>query len=51
MNFTNTQVMNFEGAFRGLRNPLESWAKSDSYFGINSYNYDYALQEVATEWV
>jgi len=33
MKFENTQVMNFEGAFRGLRNPLESWAKSDS--GIN----------------
>lgn len=26
--------MNFEGAFRGLRNPLESWEKSDSVFGI-----------------
>ena len=24
--------MNFKGAFRGLRNPLESWEKSDSYF-------------------
>ena len=28
--------MNFEGAFRGLRNPLESWAKSDSRFGFES---------------
>lgn len=36
MKFTNTRVMNFEGAFRGLRNPLESWAKSDSSFGINN---------------
>lgn len=25
------EVFNFEGAFRGLRNPLDSWAKSDSY--------------------
>lgn len=32
MEFKNTEVMNFEGAFRGLRNPLESWAKSDSDF-------------------
>ena len=32
MKFENTEVMNFEGAFRGLRNPLESWAKSDSDF-------------------
>ena len=30
MKFTNTEVMNFEGALRGMRNPLESWAKSDS---------------------
>ena len=32
MKFDNTQVMNFEGAFRGLRNPLESWDKSDSIY-------------------
>lgn len=32
MKFENTVAMNFEGAFRGLRNPLESWAKSDSDF-------------------
>lgn len=28
--FENTQVMNFEGAIRGMRNPLNSWDKSDS---------------------
>ena len=32
MNFENTQVFNFEGALRGMRNPLESWDKSDSLF-------------------
>lgn len=26
-----TEVFNFQGAFRGMRNPLESWNKSDSY--------------------
>lgn len=31
MKFEHTEVFNFEGAFRGLRNPLESWNKSDSY--------------------
>ena len=31
--------MNFEGAFRGLRNPLESWEKSDSFFGLRILNY------------
>ncbi len=30
MKFENTQVFNFEGAFRGMRNPKESWDKSDS---------------------
>ena len=32
MKFQNTKVMNFEGALRGLRNPLESWVKSDSVY-------------------
>ena len=30
MKFENTEVFNFEGALRGMRNPKESWAKSDS---------------------
>lgn len=32
MKFENTQVYNFEGALRGMRNPLSSWAKSDSRY-------------------
>lgn len=28
----NIEVMNFEGAFRGLRNPMNSWSKSDSHY-------------------
>lgn len=35
--FENTQVMNFEGAVRGMRNPLNSWDKSDSVF--TPWNY------------
>lgn len=31
-------VMNFENAVRGARNPLNSWAKSDSYYDENG-NY------------
>lgn len=34
MKFQNTRVFNFEGAFRGMRNPLNSWDKSDSIFAI-----------------
>lgn len=30
MKFENTEVFNFEGAFRGLRNPKNSWNRSDS---------------------
>ena len=32
--FENTKVMNFDGAFRGMRNPLNSWENSDSYYDI-----------------
>ena len=35
MKFTNTEVFNFEGALRGLRNPMNSWEKSDSYYGCD----------------
>lgn len=32
MKFENTQVWGFEHAVRGMRNPLNSWAKSDSRY-------------------
>ena len=47
MKFEKTVVMNFEGAFRGLRNPLESWEKSDSSFGITEN--DIFLDELADD--
>ena len=31
MKFENTQVWGFEHAVRGMRNPMNSWAKSDSF--------------------
>ena len=36
----NIKVFNFEGAFRGLRNPLESWDRSDSDFLPAYDHYD-----------
>ena len=30
MKFEHTEVMNFEGALRGMRNPLASWHRGDS---------------------
>ena len=35
MKFENVRVCNFENALRGMRNPLNSWAKSDSEFGLS----------------
>lgn len=35
MKFENTEVMNFEGAIRGMRNPKESWKLNDSYYNGN----------------
>lgn len=32
MKFEHTEVFNFEGALRGMRNPKNSWSKSDSNF-------------------
>ena len=34
MKFENSWTGNWENAFRGLRHPLESYARSDSDFGI-----------------
>lgn len=53
MKFENTKVFNFEGALRGMRNPLASWDKSDSQFYLAEDYYDYieALYEVASSYV
>lgn len=34
MKFENTEVFNIDGAIRGVRNPLESWDRSDSEFKV-----------------
>lgn len=36
MRFKNIEVWGFKHALRGMRNPLESWAKSDSSFEENA---------------
>ena len=51
MKFENTQVFNFEGALRGMRNPLNSWAKSDSEFGIwCEHENDETIYKVSNKW-
>ena len=39
MKFEHSWTGNWKNAFRGLRHPLESYAKSDSKFGIASVDY------------
>lgn len=51
MKFKKTWVGNFEGAFRGLRNPKNSWDKSDSFFGVVNLDYVSEDMEIADEWV
>ena len=32
MKFNNTRTYNFEGSIRGMRNPMNSWSRSDSMY-------------------
>ena len=54
MEFEHVRILNFEGAFRGMRNPLTSWAKSDSSFGyapiIRGSVREDLLKQVAESW-
>lgn len=47
MKFENTWTGNWEGAFYGLRHPMESYSKSDSQFGIG--DNDIWLDDCANE--
>lgn len=56
MNIDKTQVFGFEPAIRGMRNPLNSWDKSDSYYlfgrdtiGKNDLNLAQRLIKAGTE--
>ena len=48
MKFEKTEVFNFNGAFRGMRNPKNSWNKSDSLF----YSLPAEMEDVTfDEWI
>lgn len=52
MKFEYTKIYNFDGALRGMRNPKESWGKSDSIFGyatIDDYQ-DYLVPKCLSCW-
>ena len=50
MKFENIHISNFEGALHGMRNPLASWHRSDSCFGISRFE-DMPEFEVAKLWI
>lgn len=37
----NTEIVGLEPAIRGMRNPLNSWAKSDSFRGVHADEWEY----------
>jgi len=51
MKFENTRVYNFENAFRGMRNPMNSWNKSDSEFAVSEKDLFDGFSFVADKWV
>ncbi len=52
MKIKNLMTDGFEAAFRGMRNPLDSWDKSDSQFGFrDARGMDYILSNVAMRWL
>ena len=44
--FEKTEVFNFEGAIRGMRNPLNSWNKSDSYRHIYTTVDEFLIADI-----
>jgi hypothetical protein len=51
MKLENLEVFNFKGAFRGMRNPMNSWDRSDSYFGLANFDYDNPISKLSNKWV
>lgn len=51
MKFEHTEVFNFEGALRGMRNPLESWGKSDSSVQYNRPDSEWTIEQYKEEGV
>lgn len=51
MKFEHTLTSNWENAFRGLRNPMNSWEKSDSYGGLYEIYNDDAAYDAVYSWM
>ena len=54
MKFEHTEVFNFEGALRGMRNPMASWHKSDSCTWVDcdmdEEYYDEMIYDIGREY-
>ena len=51
MKFENVRVFNFENAIRGMRNPKNSWDKSDSFFALGTFDYNKGpMRDLAYKW-
>lgn len=48
--FEHTEVLGFEHAIRGMRNPLNSWEKSDSDWNYDCFEYDFAEYRTKDEF-
>ena len=54
IDISKTEVVGFEAAIRGMRNPMNSWEKSDSVFGIDWSEEDnacfgYTLMQIPSD--
>ena len=47
---TNTEVFGWEAAIRGMRNPMNSWEKSDSDWNYDCFEYDFAEYRTKDEY-
>lgn len=51
MKFEHIEVFNFENALRGMRNPLNSWDRIDSLFGVGAHEeYADAVGTCISKW-
>ena len=51
--FENTEVVGWEHAIRGMRNPMNSWEKSDSEWKVDYFEGPYAMEsdfDPGTRW-
>lgn len=46
----NTEVFGWEAAIRGMRNPTNSWEKSDSDWNYDCFEYDFAEYRTKDEY-